>query len=531
MYSVDPERIYVNMSASAGTTTTVLSPLPTATYNESRFAPIVQDLSKYKVAVVRCFLNGCRNFPVFIPAIAPNQTDPLKTAYEVTLSLQAYSAGNLHAWPANGLTFALDVQVLTSGYIVTPWVRVPVTTSGTVVTAAAWATLINTALTAAGGAIALITATVNTNGTLHFATSGVNDTFQLCVGLLPGTIPPTADTAAINAFGFAIQTATSAPIASATAPAPAWDAPNIPFVIPSTLIGTLSQTTSLQWVSQTGVQPPLSLALDAAANGGQTTSMAYWCMDYDWFAGIFNTALQTCATQLLSRAAAAGYTPGFLTPYVVYNSAAKTWSMFTDATSVRTLSAPFTGQVFPYYTFQMQITLNGMLEDLFQFPASFDPVTGLATLNFTQCVVAPSASYAELLTPYNPGANLWSPVDSLVFASQLIPVRSEIVSAPTVYGTTGLGQYQTGVTSYDSAQILTDVIPAQNDASDWRSFPILYSPTVLRWVDLPCGALALSKIDFALSWRNARSGVISPVYLNPGANFSVKLLLQRLDVV
>jgi hypothetical protein len=79
-------------------------------------------------------------------------------------------------------------------------------------------------------------------------------------------------------------------------------------------------------------------------------------------------------------------------------------------------------------------------------------------------------------------------------------------------------------------QILTDVIPQQFDASDWRLTPTIYSPTVLRWFDLPTGALALSSMDFSLFWRDVE-GNIFPVFLNSGANFSVKVLFQRLDTM
>ena len=79
--------------------------------------------------------------------------------------------------------------------------------------------------------------------------------------------------------------------------------------------------------------------------------------------------------------------------------------------------------------------------------------------------------------------------------------------------------------------MLSDVVPVSGDSSDFRSNSIIYAPTVLRWVDMPAGGFRLDEIDFELGWRNNRTGVVTPIRLNPMASFSAKLLFRRKDII
>lgn len=558
-YNVNPERIYVNMSAAAGNTQTILSPTPVATYQERRFAPVVDDLSKYKLAVIRTVLNGTRNFPIFMPAITPGQFDPAITCYGMQATLNVYSPAQAVTTLPTTANYSLSITSFNaSGITVTPWtvLTLPATTGQTM---ASWAAAIQAAIRAAfatDSVLSIMSVTVLTGaggGSLQFQSVGGGATsgwsFQITVGLgtgAPTNLPPNAVAFGLSAFAVpsappaaylvgSIETGTTGTVTLVT--------PNAPFATTPTLLGSYTNTagmTFVRWISQLGMLLP-----DMQADGSPASdSPAYWMFDYEWWVNLFNTALVQTTNAALNKAAQAGYVFQTLDPFLVFNPSSKTFTLYLDPNISPSLKSP-TGVTTPgklptaVYAV-ISYTFNPMMQDLMMFPCTYNPDKSV-TLNTSNApvVVAPYPSAAvssatpmvALTNDFAPTSSLWSPVESLVFQSQLMPVRSEIISAPAVYGQSAVGYGAPVSTAYDSIQILTDVVPAVGDASDWRTNPIIYSPTVLRWVDLPCGALSLSSLDFSLSWRNARTGTITPIVLNPGANFSVKLLLLRRDAI
>ena len=105
-------------------------------------------------------------------------------------------------------------------------------------------------------------------------------------------------------------------------------------------------------------------------------------------------------------------------------------------------------------------------------------------------------------------------------------MRQEVMSAPRLFGTDA--DSTSGLNSTNqTSQIMSDVIPGVSDGSDYNGFQILYAPQVLRWVELTGGASPLRELDFAVWWRNAATGKLYPVTLNPRASFSVKIMLHR----
>lgn len=559
-YQLDPERIYINMTAAAGNTQTVLSPAPVATYQERRFAPVVSDLSKYKLAVVRADLNGTRNFPVFMPAIAPRQYDPALTCYGIQATLDVYSpAAAVTTLPTTGPFYLSVTSFNASGATKTPWTCLTLNaTSGQ--TMGSWATAITNAIKgidATDPVLFNMSVTVLTGaggGVLQFQSAGGGGaagwSFQISVGLgagAPSDLPPNAAafglskydvpsaTAAAYLLGSSESTSTPGTLTVVT--------PNPAFAKLPVKLGTYTDTggmTYVRWISQSGMQlPAVSASGEAAAD-----SPAYWMFDYEWWVGLFNKALVQTTNAALGLAATAGYVFVSSDPYLVFNPSSKTFTLYLDANLNPSLSQPIgvdTPGKLPNTTYGvLTYTVSSMMQDLMLFPAKYSE-SGVATLNTSQAhiVDAPYPSGAintatpmvALSNDFTPTSSLWSPVESLVFQSQLLPVRSEIISAPVLTGQSGVGYGLPVSTAYDSIQILTDVIPAQSDASDWRTQPVIYAPTVLRWVDLPCGALALSALDFSLAWRNARTGTVTPIRMNAGSNFSVKILLLRRDVI
>jgi len=85
------DNIYYNVDIINGRTTSTGSENdPIASFEESRDIPIITNLGKYKMAVIRFTMNGIRDLPLFIPTIEKNQPNPNKTIYKITMESQGF---------------------------------------------------------------------------------------------------------------------------------------------------------------------------------------------------------------------------------------------------------------------------------------------------------------------------------------------------------------------------------------------------------------------------------------------------------
>ena len=283
---------------------------------------------------------------------------------------------------------------------------------------------------------------------------------------------------------------------------------------PPSATGNTAQTTAtapIIWESQTTDAPiPAPPATSQDMN-----APAYQMYDYTWFVRLLNKTLKTAWTQVLATADGAFF-PTFGAPSVKYNAPRQsfvlTWDYDAATTPIGTLEK-----------IAVSITLNEQLANLMAWPATYLS-NGDATLIWDSATGS-IGEPAQLTSDYPATANAWSPISSLVFMSSTLPVRAEITTPITQFGANNVV-----LATADTAQILSDVVPAFSDAADWDANIILYTPTVLRWVDLNDMTGALTNLNFAVAWRNAITGDITPVKLNPTSSFSVKLLLQRKDI-
>jgi hypothetical protein len=109
-----------------------------------------------------------------------------------------------------------------------------------------------------------------------------------------------------------------------------------------------------------------------------------------------------------------------------------------------------------------------------------------------------------------------SPIASIVFCSNTLPVVSSQVSTPLVYSNGNI-MVSTGLNA-DTANIITDLT---SDTGEYRPF-LVFEPTAqYRYVSL-LGSLPLENIDLSVFWRT-RSGQLVPFKLASGSTVTIKL--------
>jgi hypothetical protein len=122
--------------------------------------------------------------------------------------------------------------------------------------------------------------------------------------------------------------------------------------------------------------------------------------------------------------------------------------------------------------------------------------------------------------------SLWSPISSIVFTSTLLPIRTEAVGAPVIFGEGNLGN--SAPTSKNAFQpIITDIALADNFANDWREF-IYYTPTAeYRMSDFTGSKQEVRNFDIQVFWKNRLDGNLYPITMYNLSSVSLKVMFRK----
>lgn len=122
--------------------------------------------------------------------------------------------------------------------------------------------------------------------------------------------------------------------------------------------------------------------------------------------------------------------------------------------------------------------------------------------------------------------SLWSPIASIVFTSTLLPIKTEAVGEPVVFGTGNLGD--SAPTSRNAFQpIITDIALDGNLANDWREF-IYYTPSAeYRMSDFTGSHQDIRNIDIQVFWKNRLNNELYPISMFNLSSVSLKVMFRK----
>lgn len=137
-----------------------------------------------------------------------------------------------------------------------------------------------------------------------------------------------------------------------------------------------------------------------------------------------------------------------------------------------------------------------------------------------------TASGWEVLQDYVSTSHFWTPVDAIVFATTLLPIKSENIGPSFNLGTNNLS------TNTDNAfyPIITDVSLPLGNADGYRHF-IEYAPSAeYRMITLSPSKQTINSIDIQLYWRNRLDNQLYPLQMPNMSSVNCKLLFRRRGV-
>jgi len=323
------------------------------------------------------------------------------------------------------------------------------------------------------------------------------------------------------------------------------DTPNLPVFIPTIQlnqedINLTIYSVSLQWTNpldvlqiyteQTFVQfipqskvapiPPPTSVNGIQYNGGNY----YNIYNYQYFIYLINEAFIVCYNQLKAQVEADGLTlPSDYYPVLSWDTQNNTAILNCDILGYSTNAANY-----------IKIFFNTSLAQLFSsFPVILNSISVVNGLNAQIITDTFSNTNVIQYPPSNPQYDaiqvfqeystvaLWTPITSIVFTSNTLPIISNQVSTPIVFNGSGVYAGNGGNNSLVN-QIITDFI--SNDGTYKPS--LVYEPSAqYRYIEL-LGNRPLNTFDLQVYYKD-RLGSLVPFYLSSGCTATVKILFTK----
>jgi len=122
---------------------------------------------------------------------------------------------------------------------------------------------------------------------------------------------------------------------------------------------------------------------------------------------------------------------------------------------------------------------------------------------------------------------LWSPIQSIVFSSALMPVKPEANAAPVVVGQSNIG-YSTSTAQSAFTRIITDIsLSMAQGAASYKSF-IYYVPTAeYRMSDFLASHQPLQGVDVQVFWKNRLNNQLYPISMTNLSSVSFKMMFKK----
>ena len=509
--SRDPDILYYNATIVNNTTDDTKNGQatidPPIRFNETRDTALIRDASRYQFSIVRFVVNGGnKDLPLFIPQIqsGTGQTDPNLTEYGVGITANLSQIGTTPTnWScAPPLTYVEYISE-TQNPILAP--------------------------------VPLPPSSPNYIGVFNSAT-----TYQ------PGQIVYSEDPARPFYYSY------NSPIFTNGLPRILLNPPVSP---------TPPTSNNLYWtITSSELGRPQNLS-----------TKYYWVYTYDWWLTLVNTALdnanlaiyQTYSGVIPGNPAPAGATAYatfddwkavYPSPVMIYDPVSLLFSIITPAMYNQT---PIVGRP------KFQIYFNVNMEGLFSnFPNNYYndgvgipwayappatvalpdgyanavlvyPVGGILGLNVitTASLPVPPTTYTgnwlKMTQNFLSTSTLWSPIDSIVFTSSLLPVQNEASAPPNVLGAKNIGNSAATSASAFTPTITDVAFDLSSDPSAYRKM-IYYAPTAeYRMSDFQNSKFDIRNVDISVFWRNRLDNQLYPVSMFNLSSVSIKLMFRK----
>lgn len=293
----------------------------------------------------------------------------------------------------------------------------------------------------------------------------------------------------------------------------------------------------LNWVPQ-DISTPLPVPPNQSLTGTQNNDTGYYnCYSYTYFLAVVGKAYEDAYADLLAQVTTAGGTlPSDYPPYIDWDTSSASGTLFSDVAGYD--QNPTSGIV------PINIYMNAPLFSLFSsFPArylGYDlTALNIQGRNFQLLPFNKGSTNLQVITPSDPllapwtaiclyqecsTTASWTPIQSLVFISNTLPINPNQVSTPLIYNNGA--QLSLGGNNSAINNIITDLT---SDTGSYRPNLVYLPQAQYRYVTL-YGNRPLFNLDLQIFYR-LRTGQLVPFRLQSGGSVTVKVAFIKKDSV
>lgn len=285
----------------------------------------------------------------------------------------------------------------------------------------------------------------------------------------------------------------------------------------------------ISWLPQ-NKNLPVPIPPSATSSGFQQNNTEYYyCYQFQYFLELINGSFGLAMLSLIAN------TGGALSPLFTAKQPVLTWDV-TSSKAILQAQEDFFNQS---QAQRVKIYMNPPLFALFNsFPSLNFGTKGVTLGRNHQLLVADYQGINTISLPTNPDPlgppptiytqmfqefstiDTWTPVASIVFTSNTMPIISNQLSTPLIFNN---GQVSTGIgNNANFAQVITDF---QTNQQVFKP-NVLYTPTAeYRRIDMT-GNTPLTNIDINVYWRD-KLGQLVPFLLASGSTATIKFLFEK----
>lgn len=320
----------------------------------------------------------------------------------------------------------------------------------------------------------------------------------------------------------------------------------------NSVTGTFSSTQPVIYVPETKDVALAPVPNPSTTITGQDVSTRYyWVYTYSHWLTCVNTTFQTAMTALNAQLAAAwtaaghpGPAPTIQTeaPQMTYNPTTNLFSIYADrygfggsdrfsvssATANESFSLWFNNNMYGLFSnFQNEYYGIGNSEkDNLIYTGKVGPYQNLASVPSNTPTPTATKTYWIMFQDYESTSSLWSPIESIVFNSTLLPLVFEQTGDPVVFGESNNNSESTN--SRPAFQpIITDIALPLENAAAYRQL-IYYAPSAeYRLASFQRSRQTINQIDIQVFWKNRLDSKLYPVQMFNSSSVSVKIMFRR----
>lgn len=264
------------------------------------------------------------------------------------------------------------------------------------------------------------------------------------------------------------------------------------------------------------------------SNGLQNNETGYYeILSYQYWIQLVNETFVTCFNDLTIAVIAGGGTMPTIHPPILSWDTTQNISILTadvagyDNSLANPIEIYMNSPLYQIFS-SFPIIVKGALNVLFgkNIQLIMDGFGGAQIVNFPPTAPVLSQYQAlQIVQEYSTLA-LWTPITSIVFTSNTLPIVPSNISAPLVFLNGAV--YNNGGNNSNISQVVTDFV---SDTGIYKP-NIVYTPNAqYRLINL-VGNTPIYNLDLNVYWKS-RTGVLQPFKLSSGSTATIKLLFTR----